>query len=325
MDWYLDGDDTASAAALRQEIGDYLRRHADPSSDVEMAEVAASELLANVNRHAPGPAWVSLEWGGENPVLEVRDVGPGLDLDTSTMPPVEETGGRGLFIASAFVRSLEAQARETGGTAMRAVLDVVRPPSEDHDPEPTAGVSLPDLDEALPTGGFNRESFLRALVVQLAQAIERNGGPAMAEASVAQVAIDVGSQMEAEFRRAEEIVERLDADRLAECFLRLKHAIEGEFFVIELTDDRIVLGATRCPFGDVVQKAPALCRMTSAVFGGIAANNHGEASVRLEERIAVGDRQCRVVIELGADSSPGHAATHHYRRHGIGSKRQSSD
>lgn len=325
MDWYLDGDDTASATALRQEIGDYLRRHADPSSDVEMAEVAASELLANVNRHAPGPAWVSLSWGGENPILEVRDVGPGLDLDTSTMPPVEETGGRGLFIASAFVRSLEAHARESGGTAMRAVLDVVRPPSQDHDPEPTAGVSLPDLDEALPTGGFDRESFLRALVVQLAQAIERNGGPAMAEASVAQVAIDVGSQMEAEFRRAEQIVERLDTDRLAECFLRLKHAIEGEFFVMELTDDRIVLGATRCPFGDVVQKAPALCRMTSAVFGGIAANNHGEASVRLEERIAVGDRQCRVVVELGPDSSAGEAATHHYRRHRISSKSQPAD
>ena len=189
MDWYLEGDDIASAAALRKEIGDYLRRHADPSSDVEMAEVAASELLANVNRHAPGPAWVSLSWGGENPVLEVRDVGPGLELETSAMPPVEDTGGRGLFIASTFVRSLEARARESGGTAMRAVLDVVRPASEDHDPEPMSGTALPDLDEALPTGGFDRESFLRALVVQLAQAIERNGGPAMAEASIATLSL----------------------------------------------------------------------------------------------------------------------------------------
>ncbi len=318
MDWYLDGSDTGAAAALRQEIGDYLRRHADPASDVDMAEVAASELLANVNRHAPGPAWVSLTWGGENPVLEVRDLGPGVELDTDSMPSVDETGGRGLFIASAFVRSLEARARESGGTAMHAVLDVTRPPSPDYDPAPTLGVRLPDLDEAMPSGGFNRESFLRALVVQLAQAVERNGGPAVAESSVAQVAMDVGSQMEAEFRLAEEVVGRLDSDRLAECFLRLKHAIDGEFFIMELSDERIVLGAKRCPFGDVVRQAPALCRMTSAVFGGIAANNHGESSVRLEERIAVGDPQCRVVIDLGGGESADDDAAHHYRRHGVG-------
>lgn len=315
VDWYLDGSDTAATTALRSEIGDYLRRHADPSSDVEMAEVAASELLANVSRHAPGPAWVSLTWTDPNPILEVRDLGPGLELDTASMPPVDQTGGRGLLIASAFVRSLQANAREAGGTAMKAVLDVVRSPSADYDPAPTVGTRLPDLGEALSEGGFGKESFLRALVVQLAQAVERNGGPDMAEASVAQVAIDVGSQMEAEFRLAEEIVGRLDADRLAECFLRLKHAIDGEFFVIELTDERIVLGAKTCPFGDAVQKAPALCRMTSAVFGGIAANNHGESVVRLEERIAVGDPQCRVVIDLGPVDVAGHDAAHHYRRH----------
>ncbi len=317
MDWYLDGKDTVAAVALRQEIGDYLRRHADPASDVESAEVVASELLANVTRHAPGPAWVSLTWGGANPVLEVRDVGAGFELDTDSMPSVDEAGGRGLFIANAFVRSLEAADRASGGTAMRAVLDVARPVTASYDPEPTSGTRLPDLAEALTSGGFDRESFLRALVVQLAQAVERNGGPALAEACVAQVAIDVGTQMEAEFRLAEQVVGQLDADRLAECFLRLKHAIDGEFFVMELTADRIVLGATRCPFGDVVQKAPALCRMTSAVFGGIAANNHGASSVTLEERIAVGDPQCRVVIELGTDDRPADAGAHQYRRHAL--------
>lgn len=198
---------------------------------------------------------------------------------------------------------------------MRAVLDLERPPSPSYDPAPSAGIRLPDPDEALPSGGFDRESFLWALVVQLAQAMERNGGPALAEACVAQVAIDVGSQMEAEFRLAEDIVGRLDPERLADCFMRLKHAIDGDFFLIELGDDRIVPGAKSCPFCDVVQKAPALCRMTSAVFGGIAANNHGEASVILEERIAVGDRECRVVVELADHNGPSEVA-HRYRRHG---------
>lgn len=312
LDWYLDGRDVAAAVALRREIGAYLRRHADPGSDIAGAEVAVSELLSNLPRHAPGPAWVSLSWSGTEPVLEVRDLGPGFELDVDAPPPVDQTGGRGLFIASALVRSLEAAARRAGGMAVRAVLDVQRPPSPDHDPDPSEGTILPELSEALSSGGFGKETFLRALVVQLAQAIERTGGPSLAEACVAQVGIDVGGQMEAEYRAAAEIVDRLEPEQLAGCFVRLKHAIDGEFFVIEITEERIVLGAKTCPFGDVVKKAPALCRMTSAVFGGIAANNHGEASVTLEERIAVGDPECRVVVHLGPSKDPDGAA-HRYR------------
>jgi anti-sigma regulatory factor (Ser/Thr protein kinase) len=253
VDWYLDGRDAASAVALRVEIGAYLRRHAAPGSDVDMSEVAVSELLANLPRHAPGPAWVSLTWTGERPVLEVRDLGPGFDLDVADVPSVDQTGGRGLFIASSFTHDLRAAARSSGGMVVRAELDVQRDPSPSYDPEPSPGHALPDLGEALPTGGFGRESFLRALVVQLAQAIERTGGPALAEEAVAQVGIDVGSQMEAEYRQAADVVGRLAPEQLTECYLRLKHAIDGRFHVIEVTDDRIVLGASRCPFGDVVQ------------------------------------------------------------------------
>jgi anti-sigma regulatory factor (Ser/Thr protein kinase) len=314
LDWYLDGGDVAATVALRMEIRDYLHRHADPASDLDAAEVAVSELLTNLPRHAPGPAWVSLTWADESPLLEVRDLGPGFTPDVSEVPPIDRTGGRGLFLVSAFVRSLETAARRAGGTTIRVVLDVTRPPAESFDPAPSSGPLLPGLDEALASGGFGKEAFLRALVVQLAQAVERNGGPALAEACVAQVAIDVGSQMEAEYRAATAIVDRLDPTQLADCFVRLKHAIDGGFYVIELTPDRIILGNTRCPFGDVVREAPALCRMTSAVFGGIAANSHGESAVILEERIAVGDPECRVVVHLGpaAEAPP---AAHHYRGH----------
>jgi len=313
VDWYLDGSDVPATVALRLEIREYLARHAEPEADLDSAEVAVSELLSNLPRHAPGPAWVSLTWSGQSPVLEVRDLGPGFEVDVSELPPVDQTGGRGLFLASAFVRSLETAARRAGGTTVRAVLDVDRPPSPSYDPARSLGPRLPDLSEALPGGGFGKEAFLRALVVQLAQAVERTGGPALAEAAVAQVAIDVGSQMEAEYRAATGVVDRLDPAQLADCFVRLKHAIDGGFIVFEVTDDRIVLGNDRCPFGAVVRLAPALCRMTSAVFGGIAAGNQGEAAVTLEERIAVGDPGCRVVIELGPQ--PLTPAAHHYRSH----------
>jgi predicted ArsR family transcriptional regulator len=93
----------------------------------------------------------------------------------------------------------------------------------------------------------------------------------------------------------------------------LKQAIGGGFSVEEVSDDRIVLVNDRCPFGDAVRRAPALCRMTSSVFGGIAASNaeHG-AVVVLEERIAIGDPGCRVHVLL--DPTLEQSALGHYYR-----------
>jgi predicted ArsR family transcriptional regulator len=184
----------------------------------------------------------------------------------------------------------------------------------DHDPPRRRVGSLPLLDEADPDGAFGKEAFLRALVVQLAQAVEEQNGPDVAEAAVAQVGADVGGQMEAEFRAARDLVGRLTPDQIGECYARLKHAIDGRFAVEEATPERIVLVNTRCPFGDVVQRAPALCRMTSSVFGGIAARNSDDgALVVLEERIAVGDPTCRVVVWFDAHGSGAGPWGHHYR------------
>ena len=55
--------------------------------------------------------------------------------------------------------------------------------------------------------------------------------------------------------------------------------------------------------------------MTSSVFGGIAARNNDEgAAVVLEERIAVGDPGCRVVVYLTEPPSGTRLLAHHYAR-----------
>lgn len=160
-------------------------------------------------------------------------------------------------------------------------------PSPSFDPPPLTPDVLPALEEADTDGGFGRESFLRALVVQLSQAVEHSAGPHVIEEVISQVGLAVGGQMETAFRLARQLTERLTPQELAECYVRLKHAIDGRFYVIEVTDERIVLGNPRCPFGNAVRAAPALCRMTSSVFGGIAARNVEDgAAVVLEERIA---------------------------------------
>jgi hypothetical protein len=67
-----------------------------------------------------------------------------------------------------------------------------------------------------------------------------------------------------------------------------------------------VLGNRACPFGDQVIGRPALCMMTSNVFGSIAADHLGYARVELQETIAQGSAGCRVVVHL--DRPPGDVA-----------------
>ena len=78
----------------------------------------------------------------------------------------------------------------------------------------------------------------------------------------------------------------------------LKRRIQGDFYVIEEDDEKIVFGNRACPFAEKVVGRPAMCMMTSNVFGGIAAENLGYAKVVLEETIAEGDPGCRVVVYL---------------------------
>jgi len=85
--------------------------------------------------------------------------------------------------------------------------------------------------------------------------------------------------------------------------------------VVSIDDDKIVLENGDCPFGDAVKEAPSLCRMTSSVFGGIAARNGSDdVAVHLEERIAVGDPQCRVVVYLSPPPSEVEVFVHRYGR-----------
>lgn len=311
MDWVVDTSGGENLPALRKEVVAYLRRHADDSADIESCELVISELLTNVARHASGPAWVTIDWSARQPTLRVADVGSGFDLHIE-MPPHDSIGGRGLFIVNHLVPKLESFRRAAGGSVVTVTLPVHRSPAVSIDPPRRRTAVLPSIDEADPAGGFGKEPFLRALVVQLAHTVTEQQGPDAAERAVAQVGADVGGQMELEYRLATGVAGQLSVEQLAHCFVRLKNAIDGGFFVVEVRDDVIVLENERCPFGDVVRMAPALCRMTSSVFGGIAARAaRREAVVRFEERIAVGDTRCRVIIELDPTRAPGEPANGH--------------
>ena len=297
MDWYVPND-MGMVSALRRELQALLERHSDPGSDIEGGMLVASELVTNALQTGAGPAWVSLDWGRSRPVLSVHDLGAGFELDEIEPPDPAATRGRGLMIATHLASELSVTAREAGGTTVRAELPVTRPVAVSIDPPRSQMPPLPHPDERQADGTFGRDAFLRALVVQLAQTVELVDGPADAEAIVAQVGADVGGRMEEAFRAQRGISGELGVTQIADLLVELKAAIGGDFFVIDADEERIVLGNRRCPFGDTVKRAPSLCRMTSSVFGGIASRNRGGAAVDIEQRIAVGDPQCRVTVWL---------------------------
>ena len=324
VDWYVPEGALEALPLLRRELVTYLRRHGEPESDFDAAELLVAESVGNAVRHTSGPVWVSLTWRGTNPTMSVYDLGPGFERLPEVEPPPPAAlspddlealpeSGRGLFIMQELAPRFEGRERTGEGLVVSLVLPVARPVTVDHDPPRRRTQALPMLEESLPEGGFGKESFLRALVVQLAAAIEVEHGQDAADAAVAQVGTDVGGQMEDEFRVAMAITGRMTPEQIGGCYVRLKHAIDGGFRVLEASADRIVLVNDRCPFGAAVQQAPSLCRMTSSVFGGIAARNsdHG-ASVLLEERIAVGDPGCRVVVDLNVPKPDAAPETHHY-------------
>jgi predicted ArsR family transcriptional regulator len=144
---------------------------------------------------------------------------------------------------------------------------------------------------------LERDVFLRRLLRELAGTLENVVGLSEASGYISVVGGAIGEQINADYRAAL-AVERLNRDQVRDVLVDLKRRIEGDFFVLEEHEDRIVLGNRACPFGAYVEGRPSLCMMTSNVFGEIAAQNLGYARVEIEEAIAAGHAGCRVVIHL---------------------------
>lgn len=153
-------------------------------------------------------------------------------------------------------------------------------------------VSVKDLPIPL-----ERDVFLRTLIRELAGTLQDVVGLEEASGFVSVVGQRVGDQINESYKSALE-VSSLSREQVAEVLVDLKRRIQGDFYVISEDDEKIVFGNRACPFAEKVIGRPAMCMMTSNVFGGIAAENLGYAKVVLEQTIAEGAPGCRVVVYL---------------------------
>jgi DNA-binding CsgD family transcriptional regulator len=163
--------------------------------------------------------------------------------------------------------------------------------------------AAPASDETAAAKTAARELFVETLLVRLAESMKANAGADVLEMALAEAGADVGGALEDAYRTAHRITGRLSANQLADLYVSLKHAVGADYFVVAADERRIVLGNRRCPFGAAVRGQPGLCRLTTSVFGGIAARNRDSSSVVLEERIADGASRCRIVVWLEPTSN----------------------
>jgi predicted ArsR family transcriptional regulator len=144
---------------------------------------------------------------------------------------------------------------------------------------------------------LERDVFLRTLLRHLAGTLQKVVGLEEASGFISIVGQEMGDEINRSYQDAL-AVSNLSREQVADVLVDLKRRIRGDFYIIEQDDEKIVLGNRACPFAEKVVGRPALCMMTSNVFGSIAADNLGYAKVVIEQAIARGDAGCRVVVYL---------------------------
>ncbi len=162
---------------------------------------------------------------------------------------------------------------------------------------------------------LERDLFLRILLRELSGTLEEVVGVTEAAGYISVVGGAMGERINHDYRRALS-VDRLTRDQVRDVLVDLKRRIQGDFFILEEHEDRIVLGNRACPFGSFVMGRPSLCMMTSNVFGAITAQNLGYARVEIEEAIALGHTGCRIVVHLKPKDAPEVNSREYFRTEG---------
>lgn len=138
--------------------------------------------------------------------------------------------------------------------------------------------------------------FLQTFVLELLHACEQAGDNR--KEYIEHIAHSASQFFEEAYRHDKNLQQPLDIEQYVDLILALKNHIGGNFSLASSDAKCIRVFNTRCPFGEGVTNFPDLCRMTSSVFGGIAARNFGYAKVHIAECIAKQHGHCKVAIHL---------------------------
>lgn len=145
---------------------------------------------------------------------------------------------------------------------------------------------------------LNPVNFLQTFVTQSVKVAGQLGCPSCEVPGryIEHLGLAASSCFEAAYRDQNRLEGAMTADQYSDLIVSIKNNIGGNFSRASSESGVVRVVNTRCPFGEAVREAPELCRMTSSVFGAIAARNFGYAKVELKKRLATNDKVCEVCI-----------------------------
>jgi len=144
--------------------------------------------------------------------------------------------------------------------------------------------------------------FLQTFILELMHASEQQGQK-HCEQLIEHIAKTAGCFFEQTYREDTNNNGPLAIESYTELIIGLKNNIGGKFSLASSNQDCITVTNSCCPFGEQVTNFPELCRMTSSVFGGIAARNFGYAKVEIKKSIARHDGSCEVCVYTNRDAA----------------------
>ena len=128
--WGFHSSDEAAARSVRGALAAYTEGLNVETETAFAAQVILGEALANTVQHAPGMVEVSIDCLDESLMMTVRDHGPGMNLQSSSVPcEVFDESGRGLFLMQALAGHVTVEEGPGGGTQLRAVLPLQSEPA----------------------------------------------------------------------------------------------------------------------------------------------------------------------------------------------------
>lgn len=142
---------------------------------------------------------------------------------------------------------------------------------------------------------LQRDLFLRSLIRELAGTLQDLVGQEEANGYISIVGQNMGEWINQTYKDSLNL-DKLDATQVAAVLIDLKARINGNFQLLEYSQEKMVFTNDRCPFEDKVLDRPCMCMMTSNVFGSITADNLGYAKVELKKTIANRDGECHVTV-----------------------------
>lgn len=170
-----------------------------------------------------------------------------------------------------------------------------------------------------PLGQLTPVNFLQTFAILSIKVANQHGcrGSDSQTGYIEHLGLTASSCFEKAYREQSNLDGNLDLDQYSELIVNIKNQIGGNFSRAASQPGVIRVINTRCPFGSAVKEAPELCRMTSSVFGGIAARNFGYAKVVLKKRLATNDGMCEVCIHTDRDTAANHDGDEYENKSGI--------